>query len=271
MALAPAETRDPALGQRIASGLVLAILACASVLAGGIWLAGALFLVLVLAAREWARLAGPLSEAARACLLLAPVLAGGAALAALTEGHAGLALLVLVTAPLLAAGIAALVPHGRPHRTAAGIPYLAAPCASLLWLREDPRFGAEVVLWLLLVVAATDTAAYAVGRLIGGARLAPRISPGKTWAGFAGGTALAILLGGAGGVALGWSFPLAALLACMLALSAQGGDLFESWLKRRIGVKDSGALLPGHGGILDRIDGLLVAALLLALLLAVSA
>ncbi len=271
MALVPASARDPVLGQRIASGVVLAILATAAVLAGGAWLAIALFLVLILAALEWTRLAGPLPDPARLCVLLAPILAGGPALAALALGRTALAGLVLATAPILAAGVAALVPQGRPQRTAAGIAYLAAPFASLLWLRSDPRFGAQVVLWLLFVVATTDTAAYAAGRLIGGARLAPTISPGKTWAGLVGGVAMALLLGGASGILLGWSFARAAALATLVAVVAQSGDLFESWLKRQIGAKDSGTLVPGHGGILDRIDGLLIAAPFLAFVLATTA
>lgn len=271
MALDRGERRlDPALGRRIATGLVLAALASAAVLLGGWWLAGACLVGLALAAREWAGLVPEASPHARALLLAAPLVAGGGAGLAVTAGLPGLAWPLLLLGAPAAALLAALVPGGAPHRTALGVLYFGGPLAILLWLRQDPRGGAGLVLWLLVVVAATDTLAYAAGRTIGGARLAPRISPGKTWAGLAGGLAGAALAGGAASPLLGWPWLAAGLLAAALGLVAQAGDLLESWLKRRAGVKDSGALLPGHGGILDRIDGLLLAAPALGLVVALG-
>jgi phosphatidate cytidylyltransferase len=268
MAPAPAERGDPALGSRLASGALLATVAVAAVLAGGWWFVALLLVGLAAAAREWARLAPEAGRPARALLAAAPVAVGAVAVLAIAGGADGLALPALLLGPPLAGALAALLPDGSPHRVALGVLYLAAPCAVLVWLRSDPRFGAGVVLWLLAVVATTDTAAYAAGRTIGGARLAPAISPGKTWAGLAGGVGGAALVGAAAGVPLGWPAGLAGLLGAGLALIAQAGDLFESWLKRRAGVKDSGTLLPGHGGILDRVDGLLPATVALGLLLA---
>jgi phosphatidate cytidylyltransferase len=176
------------------------------------------------------------------------------------EGQAGAALLVVAAACPAAAGLAALVPGTPVNRAAGGVLYLGAPALSLLWLRNAHESGYALVLWLFFIVWATDTFAYAAGRGIGGPRLAPRLSPNKTWAGLAGGVAGAALIGGGfahsrGGIAL-----TAAALAAGLAVVAQLGDLFESWLKRNVGLKDSGDLIPGHGGLLDRVDGLLFAA-----------
>ncbi|MCE2927497.1 MAG: phosphatidate cytidylyltransferase [Rickettsiales bacterium] len=159
----------------------------------------------------------------------------------------------------------------------AGYFYVALPCASLIWLRNlnfpsDLNGGAHVVLYLLFVVWATDIGAYFAGKRIGGPKLAPSLSPNKTWAGLAGGMLAAAIIG-----AISASFtpyPLSvlscALLAVLLAVVAQIGDLFESWLKRRAGVKDSGTLIPGHGGLLDRIDGLVTATPCFALIVYLS-
>ncbi len=119
------------------------------------------------------------------------------------------------------------------------------------------------MLFLAAIVWGGDIGAYLVGRLVGGPRLAPRISPGKTWSGALGGTLVAVLAGLA--VRPGHAL-LAGLVALLLSVAAQAGDLLESGLKRRFGVKDSGRLIPGHGGLLDRLDGVLTSAPLLAAL-----
>lgn len=142
----------------------------------------------------------------------------------------------------------------------AGGAWIIGAGAALLWLRAGAAYGRGNVLFVLVVVWACDIGAYAVGRLIGGARLAPRISPGKTWSGAAGGLLVAAAAGAVAGQGHG------ALVAAALAIAAQAGDLAESAAKRRAGVKDSGALIPGHGGLLDRVDGLLAAAPAAALL-----
>jgi phosphatidate cytidylyltransferase len=136
--------------------------------------------------------------------------------------------------------------------------YGLAALVSLLWLRHQPAFGRETVLWVLVCIWATDIGAYFVGRTAGGAKLAPRISPGKTWSGLIGGMAWAAVASAATGYAfgLGETVPLA-IAGAVLAVVGQGGDLLESAAKRRAGVKDSGHLIPGHGGLLDRIDGLM--------------
>jgi phosphatidate cytidylyltransferase len=160
--------------------------------------------------------------------------------------------------------------------TLAGIAYVAAAGFTLIWLY---RFGGFLlVLAFAGAVVLTDIGAYFAGRTIGGPKIAPRISPAKTWAGLFGGMAasaawLALLfwfIGSAAsamatspeaGVQL-WQVALAALAGGLVAIAAQAGDFFESWMKRRAGVKDSGRLIPGHGGLFDRMDGMMAVALL---------
>lgn len=142
-----------------------------------------------------------------------------------------------------------------------GFFYALVPALSLLWIRDRADDGLALVLWVFLITAALDTGGYFAGRTFGGRKLWPAISPNKTWAGFYGGVALATVAGAAWVLAVGLS-PWLLLLAPLLAVAAQAGDLFESWMKRLAGVKDSGDWLPGHGGLFDRIDGLIPVAVL---------
>ena len=142
-----------------------------------------------------------------------------------------------------------------------GFVYALLPALALLWIRE--RSGIELLLWVFIVTWSTDIGAYFAGRRFGRRKLAPSISPGKTVEGLYGGIAAATLLGGAWAYATHLGAALFAL-APILAITAQAGDLFESAIKRRAGVKDSGAWLPGHGGVLDRLDGLVPVAVLTA-------
>jgi len=145
-----------------------------------------------------------------------------------------------------------------------GFVYALVPALALLWLRDRAPQGFELVLWVFIVTWTTDIGAYVAGRAIGGPKLAPRISPNKTIAGLIGGMISAALAGYAW-VEFAQLPPLLAWLAPLFALGAQLGDLFESSMKRRAGIKDSGTWLPGHGGALDRLDGLVVVATLTAL------
>ncbi len=142
----------------------------------------------------------------------------------------------------------------------AGAAWSVLAGVAFVWLRSDVAVGRGNVLFLVMLVWLTDIGAYLAGRLIGGRRLAPRISPGKTWSGAAGGLLAAALLGFGAGRATG------AAVAAGLSVLAQVGDLAESAAKRRAGVKDSGSLIPGHGGLLDRLDGMLAAGPAAALL-----
>jgi phosphatidate cytidylyltransferase len=160
----------------------------------------------------------------------------------------------------------------------AGLVYVGAGAATLIYLRESPLLT-EVLLAMVLAVIATDIGAYFAGRTIGGPRIAPRISPSKTWAGLGGGVigaTLAILLFALGSADFHWSaqewfvLPLQCLFAgALCAVVAQAGDFFESWMKRRAGIKDSGRLLPGHGGLFDRVDGLLAVSFLMGITIVV--
>jgi len=145
----------------------------------------------------------------------------------------------------------------------AGFVYAVLPALALLWIRERDSHGLELLLWTFLVTWSTDIGAYFAGRRFGKRKLAPAISPGKTVEGLYGGIAAAAVISGAWAIGTGLGLPLL-LLAPVFALAAQGGDLFESGLKRRAGVKDSANWLPGHGGVLDRLDGLAPVAVLTA-------
>ena len=146
------------------------------------------------------------------------------------------------------------------HWMLLGFVYCLLPALGLLFLRERIE-GLELVLWVFIITWGTDIGAYFSGRAIGGPKLAPKISPNKTIAGLVGGMIVAALLGGL----WAWSANLPQILFMLgapMAAAAQAGDLFESWMKRKAGFKDSGTLLPGHGGVFDRLDGLLVVAFL---------
>jgi len=173
----------------------------------------------------------------------------------------------LIVAGCLGDYVAARISHRvHPRWIAAGIAYIGLPCIALVWLRGTEADRQGIIWWLFLTVWATDTGAYFVGRAVGGPRLAPRISPKKTWAGLAGGVTCAAIVG-AVFAAIDHRAPPAATLAvgsAVMAVIAQGGDLAKSVVKRRFGVKDASRLIPGHGGLLDRVDGVMSAALVLA-------
>jgi phosphatidate cytidylyltransferase len=164
---------------------------------------------------------------------------------------------------IAAAAFFIVIAHRRPT-LALGAIYVGLPILALLLIRKQEE-GLVFTFWALALVWVCDIGAYFSGRAIGGPKLAPAISPNKTLAGLAGGVLLAGAFGAAMHVFYGLPWRLT-LATPVLAIVAQGGDLFESWLKRRAGVKDSGTLLPGHGGILDRLDGLVPVAPLAALL-----
>ena len=181
-------------------------------------------------------------------------------------GWAWVALIGVVTLGLLGEFFALCRHRPDARMLAGGVVYILVAAASLLWLRADAGPGRANVLFVVLAVWATDIGAYLFGRLVGGAKLAPAVSPGKTWSGAAGGLACALGVGlGAAGYSESPAWR-ALALAAGLSVAAQAGDLLESGLKRHFGVKDSGSLIPGHGGLLDRLDGLLAAAPVAALL-----
>jgi phosphatidate cytidylyltransferase len=244
---------------RAVSALVLAPLPLAAIWFGGVWLALLTGAAGAIMAWEWGRLcrgaAGTRSMAGSSQAALVGSVVAAVAVAA--TGAAWAAIAVAVLGGGLVFSIERGRAQGEPGWTALGALWVALPCICLLWLARDGG-GRTIVLWLFAVVWATDIGAYAAGRALGGPRLAPRWSPRKTWAGFAGGMLCAALAGAVTALAVGLSqaLPLV-LISAGLAIVAQFGDLAESLAKRRFGVKDSSSLIPGHGGLLDRLDGLL--------------
>ena len=257
--------KSPELLLRIVSGIALIAVALVALSLGGIifWLLATVMGLLMMA--EWADLNGVSVRHKRLAVytLFVP-------LALMSPLGAGPGFLSL---GLLAGAAFFIVIITNRRELALGTIYCGLPVLALLLIRRQHLAGPDLstypgliyTLWALALVWATDIGAYGAGRAFGGPKLAPRLSPNKTWAGLIGGVALASLLA----VVLhrGYGLPLRLTLATpVLAVVAQGGDLYESWLKRRAGVKDSGTLIPGHGGVLDRLDGLVPVAPLAAFL-----
>lgn len=244
------------LQRRILSGLVMAGLALALVWAGVTAFALLILAVGLLMSWEWGHLVRATS-ADTAILVHAGAVGVATLLAA--GGHPVLALCALL------AGAAAVVPLTIGHRarlSAAGVLYVGLPAIAMLWLRSDADHGFVAVIFIFVVVWSTDTMAFVAGRTIGGAKLWPSISPNKTWAGLIGGIASSAVLCALFAALVPGASPLRlAVLGLALAVMAQGGDLAESALKRKFGVKDASDLIPGHGGLMDRLDGFIAVAI----------
>lgn len=263
VAASPSSKGRSELSVRVAAGVVMIAVAL-----GALWLGGIAFWALASAAAllmmvEWAALMrAPKWKIAVGVLLAAAVLSlsGGVA----SDGGAwrapGADPLGTITG-LIGGGAVLLGVLTFSARMGWGLFYVALPAVGLVYLRD--QHGIALTLWTLAVVWATDIGAYFAGRAIGGPKLAPALSPSKTWAGLIGGMAAAALVGGV--LAQVAALPVRLLyLGAVMAVCAQAGDLFESWLKRRAGVKDSGTILPGHGGVMDRLDGIVPVATLMA-------
>jgi phosphatidate cytidylyltransferase len=251
------------LQRRLLTAAVLMPLALGLAWVGGLLWAAAIAALAALALWEWQRMVCP---SAWITTVLAALIAAGGSFALVIAGP-GAALLVVATGAIASATTAIRnVGLGTALVLAIGVVYIGLSTLALVHLREIPEAGFAALAWLLIGIWASDSAAYAAGKIIGGPRLAPRVSPNKTWAGLAGAMAGPALVG----LVLGLIWPgapaagLLALLGLAIGLVGQAGDLLESAAKRHAGVKDSGQLLPGHGGVLDRVDALLAAALLLA-------
>lgn len=186
------------------------------------------------------------------------------AVALVVTGHLLAAVIVLAMGTL---GAAALALAERRTWVAGGIPYAGALAVAPIVLRSDNEDGFLAVIFLFAIVWTTDIGAYFVGRAVGGPKLMPQVSPKKTWAGALGGVVAAVVVAVAiAKVAAQTDLFAIAMLAVALSVSAQGGDLFESFLKRRFGAKDSSHLIPGHGGLMDRLDGFVTASVAAALI-----
>jgi phosphatidate cytidylyltransferase len=241
------------LGKRLASGIVLAVIALLQLWAGGAWAAGFLIVVLTLMLWEYHRMVTG-SEALVVPALVGPVLAGSAALVATAIGGPPKGL------PVLAVGaVAVLAVSGRWRGwLTGGFLYMTLAMGALLVFRDREPEGVLLILWLVLVVVAADVGAYFVGRRVGGRKLWPRVSPGKTWSGAIGGLAFAVVVGLIfSWLVVGWHPLRMGSLSLGIAVCSQCGDLLESAVKRRFGIKDASRLIPGHGGVMDRLDGVM--------------
>ncbi len=258
----PPARKSRELEARIASGVALAAITLLIIWIGGWLYIAAVAVMTLLATHEWLSLVNGRR--------LHGVMSVATALLALCGAKAALLPAEIASACLLLSGLAFFlfaVAAGvrRPAMSALGMLYVGGAAAALIYLREQPNSGLAVILFLMFCVWATDTGGYVVGRFVGGYRLWPAVSPAKTWAGLFGGVSAAAIVGAS--VAVFFASPnvaMAALVAIGLAFAAVAGDLFESKLKRLYNAKDSGSLIPGHGGMLDRIDGLLAATLVFA-------
>ena len=270
--MAPRADRAQALRKRFISAAILLPVAAAAVWLGSHYWDGLVGVFALAMAWEWSRMCAADRASRRGAVFgIAPaglfsMLAVAAAVVAAAAGSYQIALLLVVAGAGLLTLVGIQSPDGRSHWHGVGTLYIGLPTIAVIWLRHQPGAGLATVVWVLALAIATDTGAYAAGRTIGGPKLAPRISPNKTWAGLLGGIAAAALVGWAAALWLGAAsaFPLV-LASALLAIVEQVGDLVESGFKRYFGVKDSSHLIPGHGGVLDRVDGLLAVALAVAL------
>lgn len=248
--------------QRLAASAVLMVVTLAALGAGSPFWTLLVAVVAAVMSWEWTSMTqagrfGLVGSAALATIVLAILATDGFGLSP------GLGL--LAAGALLVGLLAGRAPPRRaPLWPLSGIAYVGLPAIALVWLRDDESGGFATCLWLLALVWAVDSAAYFVGRAVGGPKLAPALSPKKTWAGLLGGCAGAALVSVVAAIWLGIEWLPLVGLGILLAVIEQGGDLVESALKRRFKVKDSSNLIPGHGGILDRVDGLVAVALAVA-------
>ncbi|WP_165186890.1 phosphatidate cytidylyltransferase [Caulobacter soli] len=256
------------LRSRVASATVLVPTVVAAVWFGDVWYLGLILVGVALLAREWAEM-----SAKRSALGVAVAIGAAVAISVIVafRGH------YYITWPVVVIGAlaAALMARGAVERradAAYGVIYIAPAVIAMVWLRRMDA-GLSWTLLLFTVTWFADIFAFVVGSALKGPKLWPRYSPNKTWSGFFGGL-VAASLGAIGIVALSQAlpalpdlhlvWPVAALVGLLGGLSTMMGDLWESILKRRFGVKDSGDLIPGHGGMLDRVDGLMFAAIVVA-------
>jgi len=232
---------------------------------GDLWFACLIAVIAVVGGAEWRKMAQLEARGVGTILIMAPLFV----LIAIVGASPVAGLLVLGVSVFLA-----LATFGSPWSerrwAVTALVHMGVATLALMYLRQIPESGRDLVFMMFAAVWLSDIGGYVAGRLIGGPKLAPRISPNKTLAGSAG-SAVFVLAGALiYGVLMDSHQPFIWILSLVLSLATQAGDLFESWVKRRFNIKDSGTLIPGHGGVLDRVDGVLFAAPVLALFVLVS-
>lgn len=251
------------LALRAITGAAFGVVAMAALLAGGPWFTLLIAVLAALMAFEWRKISLEDHEHAVAGFQVLSVV-GATVMAHFGDLNAALSFLLAI------AGAGAMA-DALLRRTAGwglvGSLYIGFAAICLVGLRGETTEGKYVIYWVAMVVIATDVGAYFSGRICGGPKLWRRVSPNKTWAGLFGAMALAALCSAVfSGLILGYVELFLSLLAAVTAFVAQTGDLMESAYKRHFGVKDSGRLLPGHGGVLDRLDGMLAATIFVAVI-----
>ncbi|MFN0194552.1 MAG: phosphatidate cytidylyltransferase [Aestuariivirga sp.] len=251
------------LGIRAASAAILVPFVLLDVWAGGGWFRLMVALLAVLMAYEWTAIVHR-SSPTQFALHAAAAIAG----AVIPEDSgATIAITAIIVLTLLGAGVTRFKGTPLTLWSISGIPYVGLSAVALVVLRDGGALGVWAVLWVMAIVWSADTFAYFAGRILGGPKLAPAISPKKTWAGLggamAGAAAASLIFTAAAGLGAG---AILAFIALGLALVEQAGDLFKSAMKRQYGVKDTGHLIPGHGGVIDRVDGLVAVAMAAAVL-----
>ena len=260
--------------QRVLTGVILAICAVVAVKAGGNTFLAVVTLLAVIVTFEWIKMSCRRPSYATLFVSILTTLASAVMFAIWNSEKA----LIAGAVGIMLVGLVAKFERNNPILVPGGVAVFALSLISTHWLRIEDLNGLATIYWLFAVVWATDSGAYLIGNLIGGARFAPRISPKKTWAGAAGGfivgilfgIALTILLVGVGVFEKMPNLVTIAAASALLSLLAQFGDLTESSVKRLFGIKDSGTWLPGHGGALDRLDSLIFVTPFLALAVLLS-
>ncbi len=258
------------LRSRVLSALVLAPLALAAIFAGFPYFDCLIAIASMIMAAEWRRLCGGRIVDVIGGVMIAGILTGIASVSLISGS---ILALILIAVAVGVVALAAFLGEDRSIAIACGLGVLCLGAfgISLSWIRMLDPAGLEIVIWLVLAVWLTDICAYFAGRAIGGPKLAPRISPNKTWAGLLGGVMAAALWSVIWGSSMQVdSVATMASVGAGTAIMAQLGDLGVSLLKRRFGVKDTGSLIPGHGGVMDRMDGFIGAAPPVALAIAIN-
>ena len=261
----------PGLLPRVLTALVGIPLILVADWQGGMWWAGLIAAIVIVGAHEFGWLHSGLSAVARGVTMAGALVLAASIVA--VENRAAMSLVFVGSVVLAAAVVAHLrapVDPGvavwpRWPTALLGALYLGLPGGVLVRWRLEAPYAA--IVWLFVTLWATDTTAYFVGLAAGRRRLAPRISPGKSWEGAVAGAVAATLTAAVGSVALGVPLWTGAVLGAAVSVTSQAGDFFKSSIKRRAGVKDTGTILPGHGGVIDRFDGLLAASPIVYLLI----
>jgi phosphatidate cytidylyltransferase len=256
---ATAQPDPPNLALRTVSGLTLALVALSFAWAGARPFGVLVLIAGLLMSWEWGRVVRG-REFDVALLVHGTAIAAAAILT--SAGFAALGLAGLIIGAIIVLSLEFGV---RPITSAVGVLYSGLPTVALLWLRGSEPMGFEAILLIFVIVWASDTLAFAAGRTIGGPKLAPSVSPNKTWSGLGGALVAGGVAAAAFALTVGAPILLLALIGVMLGLVAQVGDLIESAWKRHFGFKDTSQLIPGHGGVMDRLDGVVAVAVTAAL------